>query len=550
MHRLLKLYRPTLRWALNNRRAVITMTCGIFLISLVAAFGLPRPVLVMFRNWKWNAVATVCSGQGSEFMPTLNEGSLLLMPTLLPSTSLTEIKRVMSWQDQVLKQVPEVVSAAGKLGRAETATDPAPVEMIETTIELKPESEWRAGMTKQKLIAELNEKLSQVPGCVPGFLHPIEGRILMLSTGIRAQVGIKVLGDNLETLQAKAFEIQQILQTVTGAAGVVASRSQSKPYVEIEVDRPSMARYGLRSQDVMDIVEAGIGGKNLGSTISGRERYPIQVRFRRSDRDNIETLSDALVFSPSGRVITLGQVATIKRVIGPSEIGSENGRLRVFVQANVVDRDLGSFVNEAREKIAREVSVDTGMTIEWAGQYENQLRAQSKLRIILPTVIAIIFILLYVLFKSAKEAAHIILAVPFALTGGMLLQSLLGYNFSVAVWVGYIALFGIAIQTAVVMVVYLEEAYGQRQMVKGNALDRQELTDAVLAGAELRLRPKVMTVVTTVASLIPLMWSNSTGAEIMRPIAAPVLGGMISSFFHILIVTPVIYHWLREPRRM
>jgi Cu(I)/Ag(I) efflux system membrane protein CusA/SilA len=468
------------------------------------------------------------------------------MPTLLPSTSLTEIKRVMSWQDQVLKQVPEVVSAAGKLGRAETATDPAPVEMIETTIELKPESEWRAGMTKQKLIAELNEKLSQVPGCVPGFLHPIEGRILMLSTGIRAQVGIKVLGDNLEALQAKAFEIQQILQTVPGAAGVVASRSQSKPYVEIEVDRPSMARYGLRSQDVMDIVEAGIGGKNLGTTISGRERYPIQVRFQRGDRDNIETLSDALVFSPSGRVITLGQVATIKRVIGPSEIGSENGRLRVFVQANVVDRDLGGFVKEAREKIAREVSVDTGMTIEWSGQYENQLRAQSKLQIILPTVIAIIFILLYVLFKSAKEAAHIILAVPFALTGGMLLQSLLGYNFSVAVWVGYIALFGIAIQTAVVMVVYLEETYKQKLRGQGGVLDRQELTDAVLAGAELRLRPKVMTVVTTVASLIPLMWSNSTGAEIMRPIAAPVLGGMISSFFHILIVTPVIYHWLRD----
>jgi copper/silver efflux system protein len=546
MKRLLRLYDPALSWALTHRRVVLGSAAGLLAIAGVLAFGLPRPVARTLEAWHCPRAAKVAQGMGSEFMPALNEGSLLFMPVLLPSTSLTEIKRLISWQDQVLKQVPEVQSAAGKLGRSETATDPAPVEMIETTIELKPESQWRPGMTQEKLIAELTSKLSQAPGYVPGFLRPIEGRILMLSTGIRAQVGVKILGDNLDALQKKAFEVEKVMRQVPGAVGVAPSRLQGKPYLNIEVDRVAMARYGLRAQTVLDAVETGLGGKNVTTTIEGRQRFPIQVRFQQDERDEIERLGDVLVFAPGGKTIPLGQVAKVKRVLGPSEITSENGRLRLFVQANVQGRDLGGFVKEARERIEREVRLGQGMTIEWSGQYENQLRAQHTLQLIIPTVLAIIFVLLYMVYHSAKEAAHVILAVPFALTGGVFLQYLLGFNFSVAVWVGYIALFGTAIQTAIVMVVYLEEALQRKRAERGAAFNHADLIQAVKDGARLRLRPKVMTVATCVAGLLPIMWSTSTGSEVMRPLATPVIGGMLSSFLHILIVTPVLFAWLRE----
>ena len=546
MGRLMRMYIPSLDWALANRRIVLCSAALLLVVAMTLVFGLPRPVARALESWRWDKAAKLARGMGSEFMPTLNEGSLLFMPVLLPSTSLTEIKRLISWQDRVMKQVPEVLSAAGKLGRSETATDPAPVEMIETTIELKPESEWRPGMTKGKLIAELTEKLSQAPGYVPGFLHPIEGRILMLSTGIRAQVGVKILGDNLDALQKKAFEVEKVIREIPGAAGVAPSLLQGKPYVNIEVDRVAMARYGLKAKAVLDVVETGLGGKNVTTTIEGRQRFPIQVRYQRDDRDEIENLGDALVFTPAGKAIPLGQVAKIKRVVGPSEIDSENGRLRVFVQANVQGRDLSGFVKEARERIAREIRLEPGMTIEWAGQYENQLRAQRSLQVIIPTVLAIIFLLLYIVYHSAKEAAHVILAVPFALTGGVFLQYALGYNFSVAVWVGYIALFGTAIQTAIVMVVYLDEALRKKKAERGAEFNHADLIQAVKDGAKLRLRPKVMTVATAVAGLLPIMWSTSTGSEVMRPLATPVIGGMLSSLIHILIVTPVIFAWLRE----
>jgi len=476
----------------------------------------------------------------------LNEGSLLFMPVLLPSTSLAEVKRVMAWQDQVIRQTPEVVSVAGKLGRSETATDPAPVEMIETTIMLKPESQWRAGMTKDKLVMELEEKLSQVPGYIPGFLQPIENRILMISTGIRAQVGIKILGDNLDALQQKAFEVERVVRKIPGAVGVAASRAQGKPYLDIEVDRAAMAHYGLRAADVLDVVQSGLGGENVSTAIAGRERIPIQVRLERSERDDISRLGDVLVPTPDGKYLPLGSVAKIRREIGPSEIASENGRLRVFVQANVEGRDLGGFVQETQARIAKEISLPPGMTIEWSGQYENQIRAQNTLRLIVPAALFVIFLLLYIVYHSAKEAAHVILAVPFALTGGVFLQWWLGYNFSVAVWVGYIALFGTAIQTGVVMVVYLDEAVKNKMAELGDKFTRADLIRAVKDGARLRLRPKVMTVATIVAGLLPILWSTRTGAEVMKPIAAPVVGGMLSSLVHILIVTPVIFCWLRE----
>lgn len=547
MRGLMAIYEPVLDWALRWRKTVILSAFAILVASQIVAWGLPR-------SWQAKVaeasprLAQVTKGFGREFMPPLNEGSLLFMPVLLPSTSLTEVKRIMAWQDTVMSQVPEVVSVGGKLGRAETATDPAPVEMIETTIMLKPESEWRAGMTRQKLIAELSEKLSAVPGYVPGFLQPIENRILMTSTGIRAQVGVKILGEDLDILQKLAFDVEKIVRQIPGAVGVAPSRVQGKPYLEIEPDRVAIARYGLSVRDVMEVVETGIGGLNLTTTIEGRERYPIQVRLERGERDDLERLGEILVPTPAGPFIPLGQLATIRRVIGPSEIASENGRLRVFVQANVQDRDLGGFVGEIRERLDREIKpgLPLGYTIEYSGQYENQLSAERTLKIIVPVVVLLIFMLLYVVYHSVKEAAHVVLAIPFALSGGVFLQWWLGYNFSVAVWVGYIALFGIAVQTGVVMVVYLEEFLEKKKAERGAAFNRDDLVQAIKDGAKLRLRPKVMTVATTIASLLPIMWSTRPGAEVMQPLAAPVIGGAFSSLIHILIVTPVIFAWLRE----
>lgn len=523
MRGLMAIYRPVLSFALRNGRVVIAAA-----LALLAG--------AMF----------LASRLGSEFMPPLNEGSLLFMPVLLPSTSLTEVKRVMAWQDQIIKSLPEVESAAGKLGRAETATDPAPVEMIETTIMLKPPGEWREGMTKEKIVAELSEKLSVVPGYVPGFLQPIENRILMLATGIRAQVGVKILGADLDQIQSLALEVEKVVRRVPGAVGVAASRVQGKPYVEILPDRLALARYGLQIRDLMDAVEIGLGGLNVSTTIEGRARYPIQLRLERDEREDIERIADILITTGDGTAVPLGQVARVQRSVGPSEIASEDGLLRVFVQSNVQGRDLGGFVHEVQERIADEIVLPEGVTIEWSGQFENQVRAQRTLQMIVPVVLVVIFMMLTMVFRSGLEAAHVILAVPFALTGGAILQYLLGYNFSVAVWIGYIALFGTAIQTGVVMVVYLEEALERRRLARGAAFSLADLREAVMEGSMLRLRPKVMTVATVIASLLPIMWSTKTGAEVMKPLATPVIGGMLSSLLHVLIVTPVIFYWIRR----
>ncbi|HVT74655.1 MAG TPA: CusA/CzcA family heavy metal efflux RND transporter [Lacunisphaera sp.] len=556
MKSLLRIYDPVLDWALTHRKIVLGGAATLLLTACLIAFGLPKVVTSRLPP----PASRLLSGFGNEFMPTLEEGSLLFMPVLLPATSLTEVQRIMAWQDKVMSQVPEVASVAGKLGRSDSATDPAPVEMIETTIMLKPTKDWRPGMTKQKIIAELSAKLMNVPGYVPGFLQPIENRVLMTSTGIRAQVGVKIFGNNLDALQAKAYEVQQVIERIQGATGVAPSRVQGKPYLEIAVRRPELGRFGLRVDDVFRYVEAGLGGATVGTSLKGRERWPIQVRLEQADRDDLDKLGELPLPTPSGAVVQLREVADIKRVVGPNEIQSENGRLRVFVQANVGDRDLGSFVGEIKERVARDVKLDPGMTIEYSGQYEHQLRARQTLLYVFPAVLAIIFLLLVMTFKSVAEAAHVILAVPFALTGGVILQAILGYNFSVAVWVGYIALFGTAIQTGVIMVIYLEEAVAKKLIEVGAVapngpealegkrpyLSNEQLISAVKAGARLRLRPKVMTVATAIASLLPIFWLDRTGVEIMRPLAAPVVGGMLSSLLHILVVTPVIFAWLRE----
>ena len=558
---LLRIYEPVLDWALEHRKTVVGLALGILSVSLLTAIGLPRATVKKIHDSGHPQLAQAVAGFGKEFMPPLNEGSLLYMPVLLPKTSLGEIQKVMAWQDKIMSEVPEVASVAGKLGRFETATDPAPTEMLETTIMLKPEylpnkwfgstrnPAWRDGMTIEKLKAELTGKMKEVPGYVPAFLQPIENRILMLYTGIRAQVGVKIYGDDLGKIQQKAFEVEKLIHSIDGAAGVSASRVQGKPYLNIQVDRQAMARYGLSARDVLDAVEISIGGMNVSTTIEGRERYPIQIRVQRSERDDIDKLNRILISTKAGMegnmaAIPLGMVAKITREIGANEIASENGQLRSFVQANVQDRDLGGFVQEIEQKLSQ-VNWE-GMTYKMTGEYENQRRFTQTMMLVFPIVLLIIFVLLYLVYHSAVEAAHVMLAVPFALSGGVLLQKLLGYHFNGAVWVGYIALFGTAVQTGVVMVVYLEEAVRARIAEKGSAMTYQDLVQAVKDGARLRLRPKVMTVATIVASLLPIMWSHRQGSEIMKPLATPVIGGMISSLLHILIVTPVIFLWLRH----
>ncbi len=572
---LLRLYEPTLDWALGHRKTVLGLASGILACALIVAFGLPRATVKQLRDAGHLQLAAAVAGFGKEFMPPLNEGSLLYMPVLMPKTGLKEIQRVMSWQDTVIASTPEVETAAGKLGRFETATDPAPTEMLETTIMLKPEyvadgwfsvkrnPAWRAGMTMDKLKAELTEKMKQVPGYVPAFLQPIENRILMLYTGIRAQVGVKIYGDSLDKIQRKAFEIEALIKSIPGATGVSPSRVQGKPYLNVQADRHAMARYGLSAKDVLDAVEISIGGKNVSTTIEGRERFPIQIRVQQSERDDIDKLSRILIATrpgmtpaapaagmaaaePEGAYIPLGMVAKITRDVGANEIASENGRLRSYVQANVQDRDLGGFVQEVEQRL-KDVNWE-GLTYKMTGEYENQRRFVDTMIVVFPLVLGIIFVLLYMVYGSALEAAHVMLAVPFALSGGVLLQKLLGYNFNGAVWVGYIALFGTAVQTGVVMVVYLEETVQDRMKQLGAAFGYADLVQAVKDGARLRLRPKVMTVATIVASLLPIMWSHRQGAEVMQPLAAPVIGGMISSLVHILIVTPVIFLWLRSRR--
>ena len=603
MRSLLKIYDPALNWALNHRKTVIGAAAMLLATALLMAFGLPRAWVKNVRDAGWPRTANLVQGFGKEFMPPLNEGSLLYMPILMPKTSLSEIQRLMAWQDQVLASAPEIETVAGKAGRFETPTDPAPTEMLETTITLKPEwistnrtvfgfiklprvmrnPAWRTNMTVEKLKTELTEKMKVVPGYVPAFLQPIENRILMLYTGIRAQVGVKIYGDNLDALQQKAWEVEAVVKQIPGAAGVSPSRVQGKPYLNVKVDRRAMARYGLSARDVLDAVEVAIGGKNVSVTIEGRERYPIQVRLERSERDDIEKIGRILIATKSGMsssaaessggavvgggmgggatsgskitndevkiknegaYIPLAMVATITREVGANEIASENGRLRAYVQANVQDRDLGGFVNEV-EAALRKMNWGS-MTYQMTGEYENQRRFTQTMQIVFPAVMLIIFAMLYLVYHSVAEAAHVLLAVPFALSGGVFLQKMLGYNFNCAVWVGYIALFGTAVQTGVVMVVYLEETLNKRMAERGAAFNSADLIQAVKDGARLRLRPKVMTVATIVASLLPIMWSHRQGAEVMKPLATPVIGGMLSSLIHILIVTPVIFCWLRE----
>ena len=521
MHFLQRVYKPVLSWALKHR---ITTLAGASVLFILAMF-----------------LATTI---GSEFMPPLNEETAMFMPITDPAISLTKATEILREQDRIIAQDPAVENVVGKIGRADTSTDPAPINMTETIITLKPPDQWPAGTTKEDILQRLDTKL-RVPGVTNIWTQPIRNRIDMLSTGIRTQVGVKIFGSDLATIERLSGEVEQVVRRVPGAVDLYAERITGAPYLEIETDRAAAARYGINVGDVQDVIETAIGGKNLTTAIDGRQRLPVSVRYARDFRETPEALRNVLVTSSTGAQIPLTQLASVRVVMGPSMISSENGLLRGSVLMNVRGRDVGSFVEQAQRAVGREVKLPSGYYVEWSGQYENQLSARRRLMLVIPAVFIIMSVLLYKIYDSLKEALHVMLAVPFALTGGIFLLKILGYNFSVAVWVGFIALFGTAVQTGVVMVIYLEEAVARKRAATGE-LTVQGLHEAVMEGALLRLRPKVMTVSTVVAGLLPLMWSSRTGAEVMKPLATPVLGGMVSSLLHVLIVTPVIFTWLRE----
>ena len=521
MRFLQRLYKPALTWALKHRITTLAGASALFIFAMFLATTI-----------------------GSEFMPPLNEETAMFMPITDPAISLTKATEILREQDLIISQDPAVENVVGKIGRADTSTDPAPIDMTETIITLKPRDQWPVGTTKEDILQRLDAKL-RMPGVTNIWTQPIRNRIDMLSTGIRTQVGVKIFGSDLAAIERLSGEIEQVVRRVPGAVDLYAERITGAPYLEIETDRAAAARYGINVGDIQDVIETAIGGKNLTTAIDGRQRLPISVRYARGFRDTPEALRNVLVTASNGAQIPLTQVASIRVVMGPSMISSENGLLRGSVLLNVRGRDVGSFVEQAQRAVAREVKLPSGYYVEWSGQYENQLSARRRLMLVIPAVFLIMSVLLYKIYNSLKEALHVMLAVPFALTGGIFLLKILGYNFSVAVWVGFIALFGTAVQTGVVMVIYLEEAVARKKAAMGE-LTVQGLHEAVMEGALLRLRPKVMTVSTVIAGLLPLMWSSRTGAEIMKPLATPVLGGMVSSLLHVLIVTPVIFTWLRE----
>jgi copper/silver efflux system protein len=572
-----RLYAPVIHFALKYRKTVIAINVLALLITI--------PMIMK---------------TGSEFMPPLDEGSILFMPVTLPNASITEVNRILQEQDKIIKSLPEVESVLGKTGRAETATDNAPLSMIETIIILKPKEQWRKGMTKNDIIQELEQKL-QIPGVRNGWTQPIINRINMLSTGVRTDIGLKIFGGNLDSLETYAIRAEQILKMVNGAADVVADRAQSGYYLDIEINREAASRYGVNITDVQQIIETAIGGENIGSVLEGRMRFPIRVRFEKDYRDNIESLkrlvvpvsasmgesyssassagmasmganasdgmqtmqtqkpaprgeassSTLLPVSNNNKIyLPLSYLADIKVNIGPPMIESENGMLRSVVYLNARGRDMGSVMEDAKKAIENNLKLPAGYSYSWSGQYESKIRAQRTITIIMPIVFLIIFFLLYFTFKDYKEAGVVMLSVPFALIGGMYMIYFLGYHFSVAVWVGFIALYGIAVETGVVMVVYLHETLDKRikahERGERGAITNQDIYDATVEGSVLRLRPKLMTVLTSMIGLVPIMWSSGTGSDVMKPLSAPMIGGLLTSAVHVLIVTPILFAYMKE----
>ena len=515
MENLIRWYEPIIRWSVGHKKIVIIIAF-LFLLSSLS--------LVPFIQ--------------SEFMPPLNEGDLLFMPVLLPGASLTEVMGIMKKQDIILKTFPEVDMVVGKLGRAETATDPAPVAMIETIVKLKPRKYWRRGMTREKLTKEMDKKV-RIPGVSNIWTQPIRNRIDMLATGIQTPVGVKVFGPDLGKAENIAVKVEEVIRSIDGAVNPYAERIGNKPYLEIAVDRTQASRYGIKVGDVNSIIMTAIGGMNLTTTIEGRERYPVRVRYMRELRDNVEAIKRVLVPTATGTQIPLSQIADIRKVLGPAKISTENATpyVRVFVGVDTDKRGVVDFVKEAKKKVSEKVEFPHGYFPSWSGQYVYEIEARKRFMFVLPICLFLIFIFLYIEFRTIPLALLVFSALPFAFTGGILLQFILGYKFSTAVWVGYIALFGVAVEDGLVLIEHLKERYEKSK--------HNNINVTVIEGAKWKLRPILMTTVTTIFALLPIMFLRGAGSEIMKPIAAPIVGGMVTATVLNLILVPVLFAILK-----
>jgi Cu(I)/Ag(I) efflux system membrane protein CusA/SilA len=520
-----------------------------------------RPIIAGVMRWKkMTIVAAVvalvasiypASQLGSEFMPTLNEGTLLYMPASLPGMSITKAAELMQTQNKIIKSFPEVASVYGKAGRANTATDPAPTEMFETVINLKPESEWRPGLTTDKLIAELDKAL-QFPGVANAWTMPIKARIDMLSTGIRTPIGIKVFGKDLGEMEKMAKEIEAVVKAVPGTTSAFAERITGGFYLNIEPDREQLARYGLAVGDLQDVIGTALGGEMVTTTVEGRERFGVTIRYPRELRSDPQQIArEVLIPTMDGAMIPLGQLAKVVVAKGAPSIRTENALLSAYIYVDIRDRDIGSYVADAKKAVAEQVKFPPGYYVTWSGQFEYMERAIEKMKIVIPVTLLIIFLLLYLNFKRLTETLIVMLSVPFALVGGVWLMWLLGYNLSVAVAVGFIALAGVAAETGVIMLIYLDHAWEElkaKRRTENQAPTLHDLYEAIMEGAVERVRPKMMTVVAIMAGLLPIMWGTGTGSEVMSRIAAPMVGGMISSTVLTLAVIPAIYALVKQWR--
>ena len=515
------IYLPVLRLCLRFRKTTLLINLLFLVVTLPLAFRI-----------------------GSQFMPPLFEGSSLYMPTALPGISITQASQLLQEQDQIIRSFPEVETVFGTVGRSDSATDNAPLDMYDTTIMLKPRARWRPGMTYEKLVQEMDAKL-QFPGLSNTWTMPVENRLDMELTGIKTPLGLKIQGPNLDGVQQIGAQVQQLLSTIPQTRSIFAERVSQGFYLNIEVNRAEAARYGLTIADVQQAVSSGIGGEMVTENVEGRERYPVNVRYNRDFRDNVEALQHVLIGTPSGAQIPISEVAKVSFSRGPSMLRDEDGALTGYVYIDLNTNDYGGFVAKANNLLKTKLALPAGFTYKWSGEYEFELRAKQRLQLILPVVFFVIFLLLYMIFRSAAEAAVLIFPTIYALTGGLILQRLLGYNFSVAVWVGYIALFGIAVETGVVMVVYLHEAL-DRRLASGVPLRKEDVEAATIEGAVQRLRPKLMTVCVVLASLVPILWETGVGSDVMKPIAAPLVGGMITSTIHVLILVPVFFALMKE----
>jgi Cu(I)/Ag(I) efflux system membrane protein CusA/SilA len=521
-----KVYEPIIRVVLNWRKTTLAVNIIALLITI--------PLL---------------KNLGTEFIPPLDEQSILFMPVTLPDVSNAEAKRILQVQDKIIKSVPEVDKVLGKAGRANTATDNSPISMIETIITLKPKKEWREGITKKDIINELDAKL-QIPGVVNGWTQPIINRINMLATGIRTDVGIKVFGQNLDTIASVSERVKAALEGTAGVSDLFVEPITGGKYLSIDVKRDELARYGLNVDDVNQIVETALGGATIGNTIEGRQRFSISVRLAQEYRNSVERIKRIPVQSKGFGEVPLSAVADVRFEDGPPMISSDNAILRGAVMFNVRDRDLGSTVQDAMEKLNKEKGMlPEGYFLEWSGQYENLIRGKQTLMWIAPVVLVIIFFSLYFAFHSIREAFLSLITVPFALIGGAYMIWFWGVNLSVGVAVGFIALFGIAVETGIVMVIYLNDAMQQLIKLKGNSsetITKEDLREYVIFGAARRLRPKLMTVCVSLFGLVPVLWATGVGVDVMQPIVLPMIGGVLTSSTHILLVTPLIFLMSKE----